>query len=125
VLDGRALRHGLNANLGDTPADHAEALRRTAEVAAHLAQSGFIAIVAAVSGMAADHDARTIIGKGFYEIHVDAGADAACAPPGAPDLRLEARRYDLATNALQVEQLLETAGVIASDNRPAGGEFAI
>jgi bifunctional enzyme CysN/CysC len=125
VLDGRALRHGLNANLGDTPADHAEAVRRTAEVAAHLAQSGFIAIVAAVTGTAADHDARTIIGKGFYKIHVDAGADAACAPPGAPDLRLDARRYDLATNALQVEELLETAGVIASDNRPAGGEFAI
>jgi bifunctional enzyme CysN/CysC len=126
VLDGKALRHGLNADLGDTSADDAEALRRTAEVAAHLAQSGFIAIVAAVSSTAAARNAaRKIGGKGFFEIHLDAGADAGYEAPSAPDLRLDARRHDLATNALQVEELLETAGVIASDNRPAGGEFAI
>ena len=34
-------------------------------------------------------------------------------------------RLDLDTNSLQVEQLLETAGVIASGERPDGGEFAI
>ena len=38
---------------------------------------------------------------------------------------LDAQRHDLDTNALQVEQLLETTGVIASGDRPAGGEFAI
>ena len=37
----------------------------------------------------------------------------------------DTHRYDLDTNSLQVEQLLETAGVIASGDRPAGGEFAI
>ena len=57
---------------------------------------------------------------------MDAGeADAAYEAPAAPDLRLDASRLDLDTNSLQVEQLLETAGVIASGERPDGGEFAI
>ena len=131
VLEGNALRGGLNADLGDTPADRAETIRRTAEVAAHLARNGFIAIVAAVSPAATGRaQARAIGGRQFYEVHVDAAAepgvpDAAFEPPGAPDLRLDANRHDLDTNALQVEHLLETAGVIANGERPAGGEFAI
>jgi bifunctional enzyme CysN/CysC len=128
VLEDIALRSGLNADLGDTPADRTERLRRTAEMAAHLARSGFIAIVAALSPSAAGRaQAREIGGKGFYEIHLDAapGIDAAYEPPGAPDLRLDAQRHDLETNAVQVEELLATAGVIRSGDRPAGGEFAI
>jgi bifunctional enzyme CysN/CysC len=131
VLEGNALRGGLNADLGDTPADRAETTRRTAEVAAHLAQNGFIAIVTAVSASAAGRArAREIGGKRFYEVHVDAAAetgasDATYEASGAPDLRIDTKRHDLETNSLQVEQLLETAGVIASGDRPAGGEFAI
>jgi bifunctional enzyme CysN/CysC len=131
VLEGNALLGGLNADLGDTPADRAETTRRTAEVAAHLAQNGFIAIVTAVSASAAGRArAREIGGKRFYEVHVDAAAetgasDATYEASGAPDLRIDTKRHDLETNSLQVEQLLETAGVIASGDRPAGGEFAI
>jgi bifunctional enzyme CysN/CysC len=131
VLDGSVLQSGLNADLGGAPADQAEAIRRTAAIAAHLAQSGFIVIVAAASPSAADRaQARAIGGKGFYEIHVDGvvesgAADAAYEAPGAPDLRLDTNRHDLETNSLQIEQLLETAGVIASGERPVGGEFAI
>jgi bifunctional enzyme CysN/CysC len=130
VLEGRTLQGGLNADLGDTPAEEAETIRRTAEVAAHLAESGLIVIVAAVSPSAAGRaQARAIGGKRFYEVHVDAAAagasDAAFEPPSAPDLRLDTSRHDLETNSLQVELLLETAGVIASGDRPAGGEFAI
>jgi bifunctional enzyme CysN/CysC len=129
VLDGYSLQGGLNADLGDTPADRAEIVRRIAEVAAHLARSGFIVIVAAASPAAAGRaQARAIGGKGFYEIHVDAAAaagDAAYEAPTAPDLRLDSDCYDLETRSLQIEQLLETAGVIASGERPVGGEFAI
>jgi bifunctional enzyme CysN/CysC len=130
VLEGHALRSGLNADLGDAPADRAETIRRTAAVAAHLAENGFIVIVAAVSPSAAGRaQARAIGGKRFYEVHVDVAAagasDAAYETPSAPDLRLDTNRHDLETNSLQVEQLLETAGVIASGDRPAGGEFAI
>jgi bifunctional enzyme CysN/CysC len=131
VLDAEALRQGLNADLGDTPAAAAEAIRRTAEMAAHLAQSGFVVIVAAASPSAAGRaQARAIGGKHFYEVHLDAtgapeASDAAYEAPTAPDLRLDAKRHDLDSNSLQVEQLLETTGVIASGNRPVGGEFAI
>jgi bifunctional enzyme CysN/CysC len=129
VLDGHVLQGGLNADLGDTPMDRAEIVRRIAEVAAHLARSGFIVIVAAASPSGADRaQARTIGGKGFYEIHVAAAAaagDAAYEAPAAPDLRLDTDRYDLETHSLQIEQLLETADVIASGDRPVGGEFAI
>jgi bifunctional enzyme CysN/CysC len=128
VLEAEALRSGLNADLGDTPAAEAESIRRTAAVAAHLAQTGFIVIVAAASPSAAGRaQARAIGGKRFYEVHLDAASesDAAYESPSAPDLRLDASSYDLETNSLQVELLLETAGVIASGDRPAGGEFAI
>jgi bifunctional enzyme CysN/CysC len=129
VLDAEALRHGLNADLGDTPAAAAETIRRSAEIAAHLAHTGFVVIVAAASPSAAGRaQARAIGGKRFYEVHLDA-TDApeasAYEAPAAPDLRLDAKRHDLDSNALQVEQLLETTGVIASGDRPAGGEFAI
>jgi bifunctional enzyme CysN/CysC len=131
VLDAEALRHGLNADLGDTPAAAAETIRRTAEIAAQLARDGFVVIVAAASPSGAGRaQARAIGGKRFYEVHLDAtdapqASDAAYEPPAAPDLRLDARRHDLDANALQVEQLLETTDVIASGDRPAGGEFAI
>jgi bifunctional enzyme CysN/CysC len=131
LLEAEALWRGLNADLGDTLAAEAEAIRRTAEVAAHLAQAGFIVIVAAASPSAAGRaQARATGGKRFYEVHLDTASDiethdAAYEAPGAPDLRLDAKRHDLDTNSLQVEQLLETSGVIASGDRPAGGEFAI
>jgi adenylylsulfate kinase-like enzyme len=128
VLDDQSLRAGLNSDLGNAAADHAEMLRRTAELAAYLAHSGVIAIVVASTPAATDRArAREIGGKGFYEVHVDAaiGTDPAFEPPGAPDLRLDMDRYDLKSSALQVEQLLETAGVIHSNDQPPGGEFAI
>jgi bifunctional enzyme CysN/CysC len=134
MLEGSALRSGLNADLGDTPADRAETIRRTAEVAIHLARNGFIVIVDSPSPSAAGGaQARAIGGKCFYEVHIDAAGeagaanavDAAYEAPAAPDLRLDTKRHDLETNSLQVQHLLETAGVIASGDRPAGGEFAI
>jgi bifunctional enzyme CysN/CysC len=130
VLETDALRGGLNADLGAGPADQAQTIRRTAAIAAHLARDGYIVVVAAVSSTAAGRaQARAIGGKSFYEVHVDAAAggagDAAYETPVAPDLRLDTHRHDLDTHSLQVEQLLETAGVIVSGDRPAGGEFAI
>jgi bifunctional enzyme CysN/CysC len=134
MLEGSALRSGLNADLGDTPAERAETIRRTAEVAIHLAGNGFIVIVDSLSPSAAGGALARAIGcKRFYEVHIDAAGevgaayavDAAYEAPAAPDLRLDTKRHDLETNSLQVQHLLETAGVIASGDRPAGGEFAI
>ena len=49
LLDGDTLRAGLNGDLGFSPEDRTENIRRLAEVATHLAKNGHIAIVAAVS----------------------------------------------------------------------------
>lgn len=71
LLDGDTLRAGLNNDLGFKAEDRAENIRRLAEIAAHLARSGQIAIVAAVSPSAQDRaQARRIADAFFREIFV-------------------------------------------------------
>jgi adenylyl-sulfate kinase len=54
VLDGDNLRHGLNGDLGFSVEDRAENVRRTAEVAALMADAGVVALVSLVSPVRAD-----------------------------------------------------------------------
>lgn len=62
VLDGDNIRHGLNADLGFSPAARSENIRRVAEVAALFAEAGLITITAFISPYAADRQlARAII----------------------------------------------------------------
>ena len=49
VLDGDNIRHGLNADLGFSPCDREENLRRVGQVAALFADAGLLAIAAFVS----------------------------------------------------------------------------
>ena len=49
VLDGDIVRQGLNVNLGFSPEDRHENIRRVGEVAALFADAGVIAIVALIS----------------------------------------------------------------------------
>jgi len=71
VLDGDTLRAGLNSDLGFSDADRTENLRRIAEVAALLARQGLMAIVAAVSPLAAARaHARRVVGDGFIEVYL-------------------------------------------------------
>jgi adenylyl-sulfate kinase len=74
VLDGDNLRHGLNGDLGFSPEDRAENVRRTAEVAALMADAGVVALASLVSPARADraaaraaHDRR---GLRFVEVWV-------------------------------------------------------
>lgn len=77
VLDGDNLRHGLNSNLGFSPADREENIRRVGEVAALLANSGFIVLTAFISPYIEDRKiARTAIGRGFNEVFLDPGLEA-------------------------------------------------
>lgn len=73
VLDGDNLRHGLNGNLGFSPEDRSENIRRTAEAAKLLVDAGVIAIVALISPYRADRErARSLFAPGeFIEIYVD------------------------------------------------------
>jgi bifunctional enzyme CysN/CysC len=74
VLDGDNIRSGLNANLGFSPEDRVENIRRVGEVAALFADAGFLCITAFISPYRADRArARAATPPGsFHEIHVSA-----------------------------------------------------
>src|SRR4030043_2224702 len=70
VLDGDNIRHGLNKNLGFSPEDRDENIRRIGEVAHLFADAGVIVLTAFISPYQADRDqARSLNEKGrFFEI---------------------------------------------------------
>ncbi len=71
VLDGDNVRHGLNKNLGFSPEDRTENIRRIGEVAHLFVQAGVIALTAFISPYRADRDnARKIAGADFVEVYV-------------------------------------------------------
>jgi adenylylsulfate kinase len=72
VLDGDNVRHGLNKNLGFSPEDRTENIRRIAEVAKLFSEAGVIALTSFISPYRADRDAaRAIFASGdFVEVHV-------------------------------------------------------
>jgi bifunctional enzyme CysN/CysC len=74
VLDGDNIRHGLNQDLGFSPRDRSENIRRVAEVARLFNEAGLIVITAFISPYRADRElARRIIGtERFIETWVDA-----------------------------------------------------
>jgi bifunctional enzyme CysN/CysC len=76
VLDGDNVRHGLNANLGFSPEDRVENIRRVAEVANLMADSGMVVVTAFISPYRSDRRrAREIAlegGSDFVEVFVDA-----------------------------------------------------
>ncbi|NDD00340.1 adenylyl-sulfate kinase, partial [bacterium] len=56
ILDADNLRHGLNSDLGFSDTDRTENIRRVAEVACLVADSGVVAIVPIISPFAASRD---------------------------------------------------------------------
>ncbi|MCH8111440.1 MAG: adenylyl-sulfate kinase [Proteobacteria bacterium] len=73
VLDGDNVRQGLNANLGFSPEDRSENIRRVGEVAALFARAGFIVLSAFISPYRSDRDrARHAAGEVFHEVFVKA-----------------------------------------------------
>ena len=76
VLDGDNIRHGLNANLGFSPEDRVENIRRVAEVAKLMADAGLVVITAFISPYRGDRRrAREIAleaGGDFIEVFVNA-----------------------------------------------------
>ena len=77
VLDGDNVRHGLNKNLGFSPEDREENIRRISEVGNLFVDSGVITTTAFISPYRKDRDyAREILGEGrFIEIFVKASID--------------------------------------------------
>jgi len=77
VLDGDNIRHGLNKDLGFSPEDRAENIRRISEVANLFADAGFIAITAFISPYRKDRNfCRELAGKGrFIEVYTKASLE--------------------------------------------------
>ena len=125
VLDGDNVRHGLNGDLGFSPADRTENIRRIGEVARLMADAGLVAIVPVISPYRADrlaarhaHDQAGIPyfevwvstplevceqrdPKGMYakaragEITSFTGIDAPYEAPENPDLTLDTGALDV------------------------------
>jgi len=142
VLDGDNVRHGLNRDLGFSPEDRNENIRRIGEVARLFTDAGIINLVAFISPYRADRDrSRGMQGPGdFVEVFVDCplevceqrdprglyrkarageipeftGISAPYEPPAAPELVL---RTDLETpeaSAARVVSYLAEQGYLES-----------
>ncbi len=71
VLDGDNVRYGLCSDLGFSPEDRAENIRRVGEVAHLFAQAGMLVITAFISPYRADRDRVRAIGpEAFHEVYV-------------------------------------------------------
>ncbi len=81
VLDGDNIRHGLNKNLGFSPEDRAENIRRIGEVAKLFVDAGFIVITSFISPYREDRDrVRALLAEGeFIEVFVDAPLEVCAA----------------------------------------------
>ena len=77
VLDGDNVRTGLNKDLGFTPEDRAENVRRVAEVGKLMRDSGVVVFVALVSPYRSDREtAAALFAEGeFVEVFVDTPVD--------------------------------------------------
>ncbi len=72
ILDGDNVRHGLNKNLGFSPEDRTENIRRIGEVAKLFTDANLITVTAFISPYRADRDeARSLLGEGeFVEVYI-------------------------------------------------------
>jgi len=137
LLDGDNVRHGINKDLGFTPEDRVENIRRIAEVAQLMVDAGLIVLVSAISPYRSERrSARELFAQAeFMEVFVDApleecerrdpkglyrraragmirnftGIDAPYERPESPDIHL-------LVSGQRAEQLAEqvTAHVLAS-----------
>jgi bifunctional enzyme CysN/CysC len=78
-IDGDAVRHGLNRDLGFSDADRVENIRRVGELARLFNNAGMIVLVAAISPFRAGRDtARALAAPGqFVEVFVDTPLEVA------------------------------------------------
>ena len=140
ILDGDNIRHGLNKNLGFSPADRTENIRRIGEVAKLFTEAGMVAITAFISPYRADRDqVRALVQPGdFVEVLVDCplevceqrdvkglyqkaragqipeftGISAPYEPPLRPELTLRTATQDVAASVGQIVGHLEARGVV-------------
>ncbi len=139
VLDGDNLRFKLNKDLGFSPADRTENIRRVGCVAELFASAGTVCLTAFISPYQKDRDAaRALVEEGrFIEVHVSTdlatceerdpkglykkarsgeipsftGISAPYEAPEKPELVLDTAGKDLDACALEVIDFLEARGL--------------
>src|SRR5262245_13224776 len=98
VLDGDNIRHGLNKNLGFSPADRTENIRRIGEVAKLFADTGVLTFTSFISPYRADRDlVRKLHEDGklpFIEVFVNAAVEV-CETRDPKGLYKKARAGEL------------------------------
>ena len=95
ALDGDNLRHGLSHDLGFSPEDRHENIRRAAEAAKLLAEAGHLVVATFISPLQSDRDmARDIVGEAFHEVFIDADL-ATCEARDPKGLYVKARAGEI------------------------------
>lgn len=120
ILDGDNVRMGLNSDLGFSPEDRTENIRRIGEVANLFAESGTILITAFISPYASDRTtARRACSEKFLEVFVDADLET-CEKRDPKGLYKKARAGEIkgftGLDAPYEKPNIEHAGVIRVDS---------
>ncbi|HET7522098.1 MAG TPA: adenylyl-sulfate kinase [Bacillales bacterium] len=141
ILDGDNIRHGLNKNLGFTPEDRKENIRRIGEVGKLFVDAGVLTLSAFISPYREDRDGvRKLLDDGeFIEIYVKCsveecerrdpkglygkarageiknftGVSAPYEAPENPELVVETDQQSLEESVQQVIQFLKDKGYTA------------
>jgi adenylylsulfate kinase len=116
ILDGDNIRQGLNSNLGFSPEDRTENIRRIGEVAKLFTDVGAIVFSSFISPYRADRDSvRAIMGEGdFVETYVDASLET-CESRDVKGLYKKARAGEIP----------EFTGISAPYEEPEKAELVI
>jgi len=144
VLDGDNLRMGLCADLGFSPEERSENIRRISHSAKLFLERGFIVITACISPYSRDRElAREVVGaddlqevfvfcpmeecqrrdpKGLYskasagQVRAVTGVDSPYQPPQKPALRLDSSKLTVEQEVAAVLDLLAVNGVLPPQN---------
>jgi adenylylsulfate kinase len=148
ILDGDNIRHGLNRNLGFSPEDREENIRRIGEVAHLFSQAGIVNMTAFISPYRADRKkARDLAGegefieifckcsldvcekrdqKGLYkkaragEVPEFTGISAPYEEPENPEIIVETDKKTIEQGVSKIISYLEKKGVITRQRYPMG-----
>ncbi len=140
VLDGDNVRFGLNRDLGFSPEDRTENIRRIGEVCRLMYDAGLVVIAAFISPYRADREGVRALhpDDGFIEVHLDtpievceardvkglyakarageipefSGVSAPYEPPESPELRLDTGQVDLVACVDAILAHLTDGGVL-------------
>ena len=144
ILDGDNLRYGLNQDLGFSPEDRKENIRRVGEIAKLFVESGIVVLATLISPYAIDReDVRKKVLQGeFIEIYVKCpieecekrdpkglykkarkgeissftGVSDSYEEPKKPDIVIETSRYSIEECALQILDFLDKNEYLTNKN---------